>query len=399
MSNNQLNETADGHEHYKQLEDQYNVDVYPKRDITIVRGAGAQLFDDSGKAYIDCAAGIGVASVGHANAAVAKAVAGQAQTLITCPGIFYNDKRAALLEKLVTLAGGRITQAFLCNSGTEAVEGALKFARHATGKTRIVSAMRGYHGRTMGALSATHKKEYRDPFQPLPGGFAYAPYNKLDKLEAALDDDTAAVLLEPVQGEGGIRPGDTEYFQAVRALCDRTGTLLIVDEIQTGFCRTGEFFASEHFGLEPDMMCVAKAMAGGVPMGAVLASERIGSLRGLHGSTFGGNPLSCAAALAAIDFMETHNLAGRAKELGDYLLGELRQRSWPKVREVRGLGLMIGIELKERVQPILVKLMERGILALPAGPTVLRLLPPLVIERAELDTVIDALDSILGQAG
>jgi LysW-gamma-L-lysine/LysW-L-ornithine aminotransferase len=396
MNHEHMSEAHQGHVHYKQIEDQYNIDVYPKRDITIVRGAGAILFDDAGKAYIDCAAGIGVASVGHANAAVAQAVAEQARTLITCPSIFYNDKRAALLEKLVKLAGGRITQAFLCNSGTEAVEGALKFARHATGKTRIVSAMRGYHGRTMGALSATHKKEYREPFQPLPGGFSYVPFNKLDKLEAAIDDDTAAVLLEPVQGEGGIRPGDAEYFQAVRALCDRTGTLLIVDEIQTGFCRTGEVFASRHFELEADVMCVAKAMAGGVPMGAVLASERIGSLRGLHGSTFGGNPLSCAAALATIDYMETHDLAGRARELGTYLLAQMRQRNWPKVREVRGLGLMVGIELKERVQPILVELMERGILALPAGPTVLRLLPPLVIERAELDTVLKALDSLLG---
>ena len=380
---------------YQAIETQYSVDIYPKRDVTVVRGKGATLWDDKGNTYIDCAAGIGVASVGHGNEAVAQAIAAQAGELITCPGIFYNNVRAELLKKLVTLAPERLTKAFLCNSGTEAIEGALKFARHTTGKHKIVSAMRGYHGRTMGALSATHKKEYREPFQPLPGGFSFVPFNKLEKLEAAIDDETAAVLLEPVQGEGGIRPGDAEYFAAVRKLCDERGLLLMVDEVQTGFCRTGSFFASEQFGLDPDVMCVAKAMAGGVPMGAVLVSDRIESLRGLHGSTFGGNPLACAAALATIQYMEDHNLALAARESGEYFLSQLNIDSMSKVRDVRAHGLMIGIELKERVQATLLELMERGILALPAGPTVLRLLPPLVIEREQLDIVAGALNELL----
>lgn len=380
---------------YQATETEYSIDIYPRRDVTIVRGEGARLWDAQGNDYIDCAAGIGVASVGHANAAVAEALAQQAATLITCPGIFYNDVRATLLKKLVSLAPASITQAFLCNSGTEAVEGALKFARHATGRSNIISAMRGYHGRTMGALSATHKKEYREPFQPLPGGFSYVPYNKVDKLAAALDDNTAAVLLEVVQGEGGIRPADADYLKRARELCDERGALLIVDEVQTGFCRTGRMFACEHFGLQPDLLCVAKAMAGGVPAGAVLASGRIGSLRGLHGSTFGGNPLAAAAGLAAIEFMESHGLAARAQAAGERFVSALDASSLTKVRDVRALGLMIGIELKERAQPLILELMERRILALPAGPTVLRLLPPLVITDEELDAVAAALRELL----
>ena len=380
---------------YQAIEDQYSLDVYPRRDLTIVRGAGATLWDTEGKAYIDCAAGIGVASVGHANPAVAAAITAQANTLITCPGIFYNDVRARLLEQLVTLAPASLIHAFLCNSGTEAIEGAIKFARHATGKHRIISAMRGYHGRTMGALSATHKKEYREPFQPLPAGFAFVPYNKLDKLADAIDDETAAVLLELVQGEGGIRPADAQYVKAVRELCHSRGVLLIVDEVQTGFCRTGKFFACEHYDLQPDILCVAKAMAGGVPMGAVLTGERIGPLRGLHGSTFGGNPLACAAALATINFMREQQLAVHAARLGELFVKNLDATKLNKVREVRALGLMIGIELKERAQPLIVELMERGILALPAGPTVLRLLPPLVIEEHDLEHVATTLRELL----
>lgn len=388
-------EDSDSAMDYQALEDQYSLDVYPKRNITLVRGAGAHVWDDKDKRYIDCAAGIGVASVGHANPAVAAAITAQANTLITCPGIFYNDVRAKLLEKLVNLAPASLERAFLCNSGTEAVEGAIKFARHATGKHGIISAMRGYHGRTMGALSATHKKEYREPFQPLPAGFSFVPYNKLDKLEAAINDDTAAVLLEPVQGEGGIRPADTSYMRAVSQLCKDHGVLLMIDEVQTGFCRTGKFFASEHSDLQPDILCVAKAMAGGVPMGAVLTSERIGSLRGLHGSTFGGNPLASAAALATIDFMLSEKLAERATALGKTFAKTLNASSLSKVRDVRIIGLMVGIELKERAQPFIIELMERGILTLPAGPTVLRLLPPLVIDEDDLKHVATTLRELL----
>lgn len=380
-----------------EMEERYSIDIYPKRDITLVSGSGATVTDDQGRDYIDCAAGIGVASVGHANPKVAAALADQATRLITCPGIFPNDVRARLLELLVSIAPAGLERAFLCNSGTEAVEAALKFARHSTGRTNVVSAMRGYHGRTMGALSATHKKEYREPFQPLPGGFSYVPYNKIDKLDAAVDDDTAAVIIELVQGEGGVRPATAEFVTAVREITSRKGALLIVDEVQTGFCRTGAMFACDHHGLMPDMLCVAKAMAGGVPMGAVLANDRIGPLRGLHGSTFGGNPLACAAAIAAIGFMRDENLADRAEAAGARLEAALADRLPASVREFRRTGLMVGLELRERVQPYLVKLMEAGVLALPAGPTVLRLLPPLVITDEQIDRVASLLVSVLSE--
>ncbi len=380
---------------YQALEDQYGLDVYPKRDVTIVRGEGARLWDINDKEYIDCAAGIGVASVGHANPDVAQALAEQASRLVTCPGIFYNDVRSRLLERLVSLAPHGLERAFLCNSGSEAIEGALKAARHSTGRPEIVSAMRGYHGRTMGALSATFRKEYREPFQPLPGGFSFAAFNNIEKLKAAVNENTAAVVLEPVQGEGGIRPGKPEFFEAARTICDDAGALLIVDEIQTGFCRTGSFFASDQLGIEPDIMCVAKAIAGGVPMGAMLVNDKVKPLRGLHGSTFGGNPLACAAALAAIDFMLREDLAEQAREKGARFVEQLRAGEVSRIRDVRQLGLMIGIEMKERVQPFLVALMDRGVLALPAGPTVLRLLPPLVISEDQIDTVAEAVREVL----
>ena len=338
-----------------------------------------------------------MASVGHANPAVAQAIAEQARILVTCPGIFYNDRRAELLEKLVSIAPPGLTRAFLCNSGAEAVEAALKFARLATGRSGIVSAMRGFHGRTMGALSATFKKDYREPFLPLVPGFSFVPFGNADKLRAAVGEDTAAVLLEPVQGEGGVRPAEPGYLQAVRSACDEAGALFILDESQTGFCRTGRMFACERYGVEPDLLCLAKAIAGGVPMGAVLAGDRMPPLIGKHGTTFGGNPLACAAALAAIRFMENERLAERAERLGARFRKRISEEPLSRVRAVRQLGLMIGIELRERARPYLERLMENGVLALPAGSTVIRLLPPLVITEAQVDEVADALVAALAR--
>ena len=278
----------------RETERRYALEVFPKRDITIVKGSGAEVWDDRGRRYIDCVAGIGVASVGHANPAVAEALAAQARTLVTCPGIFYNDVRARLLKKLAAVAPPGLSRGFLCNSGAEAVEAAIKFARLTTGRTGIVSAMRGFHGRTLGALSATYKKEYRELFRPLVPGFSFTPFNKPDKLREAVGEDTAAVLIEPVQGEGGIRPASPEYLRAAREVCDETGAMLVLDEIQTGFCRTGRMFACERYGVVPDMLCLAKGIAGGVPMGAVLGDDRVRPPPGKHGTTFGGNPLACA---------------------------------------------------------------------------------------------------------
>ena len=378
----------------KELEDRFGSGVYSKRPLAIVRGQGAHLWDSDGKEYIDCAGGQGAANLGHANPAVAAAIARQAQTLISCPEMFYNDQRAQLVEKLCSITGmGRV---FLCNSGTEAVEAAIKFARLFSGRTEIVAAMRGFHGRTMGALSATWEKKYREPFEPLVPGFRHIAYNDLEALETAVDDKTAAVLLEVVQGEGGVRPGDPAFLLKAQELCRQKGALLILDEIQTGFGRTGALFAFQHYGLQPDLLCLAKSIGGGIPMGAALFQERLGELpQSVHGSTFGGNPLACAASLAAIDFIETNHLVERSKELGGWFQAELSKIQSPLIREVRGKGLMVGIELKQKVTPFLHELMGRGIMALPAGLTVLRFLPPLVIEKDDLAQVASAVAEVL----
>lgn len=380
---------------YKKLHQNYELDVYPKRDIVIVRGKNAKVWDDKGDEYIDCAAGIGVANVGHCNDKVVEAISRQAETLITLPGIFYNDKRAVLLKKLVDIAPGSITRAFLCNSGTEAMEAALKFTRFNTKKTEFICAMRGFHGRTMGSLSGTYKEAYREGFGPLIEGFSFVPYNNFEKLESAVTSNTAGIILELVQGEGGINIADKEFILNVRELCDNKGIMFIVDEIQTGFCRTGRFFASEYYDLNPDIMTVAKGIAGGFPVGAVLCSDKISMPVGKHGTTFGGNPLACAAAIAAIDFMIENKLYEQAETKGKYFVDKLKQEELSKVREIRNLGLMIGIELKEKVKSFLQELMERNILVLPAGLTVLRLLPPLTISTEELDIVADKLIEIL----
>jgi acetylornithine/LysW-gamma-L-lysine aminotransferase len=382
----------------RDLESQHTSGLYTKRPLSIVRGEGARLWDSDGNMYIDCVGGQGTANLGHANAAVADAIAAQARTLISCPEMFYNDQRAQLMQRLVSIAPDGLQRVYLCNSGTEAVEAALKFARLRTGRTEVVAAMRGFHGRTLGALSATWEKKYREPFEPLVPGFGHILYNDLAALDAALNDRTAAVILEAVQGEGGVRPGTPEFLLGAQRLCRERGAMLIIDEVQTGFGRTGAVFACQHYGLQPDLLCLAKSIAGGVPMGAVLMGERVGQLPPqVHASTFGGNPLACAAALAALEFLEAHHLADRAAELGAWFLARLKRIQSPVVREVRGLGLMVGIELKHKVTPYLQALMGKRVLALPAGLTVMRFLPPLVISQDELAQVADAVDQTLTQ--
>src|SRR5579883_694378 len=380
-------------------ENAYTSGVYGKRQVAVVRGQGALVWDAEGREYIDCTAGYGVANIGHARPEIAAALAAQAQRLISCPELFYNDMRASLLERLAQLTPEGLDHIFLCNSGTEAIEGALKFARLATGRTGIVAMLRGFHGRSMGALSATWEPHYREPFAPLVPGFTHVRYNDLAAAEKAIGEDTAAVLIELVQGEGGVHPATPDYVRGLAQICRERGALLIVDEVQTGFGRTGQLFACQHYDLQPDILCLAKSIAGGLPMGAiclgprVLASGRIG--KGVHGTTFGGNPLACAAALTTLDILEHEDLAGRAAELGEYALQRLRQMRAPIIREVRGRGLLLGIELRAKVQPYLERLGERGVLALPAGPQVLRLLPPLVITRAQLDQALNTIEEVL----
>ncbi len=397
MTNRQTGKSANQQINtWVELEASYTSGVYTKRPLVIVRGEGARVWDAQGREYIDCVGGNGVVNVGHCHPRVVAAIKEQTGRLITCPESFYNDRRAELQAELVRIAPPGLERVFLCNSGTEAVEGAIKFARLVAGRPGIIAAKNSFHGRTMGALSATWRPQYRQPFEPLVPGFAHVPHNDADALEEAIGDDTAAVILEVVQGEGGVKPGRGDYLRRVQALCQERGALFIVDEVQTGFGRTGRMFACEHHGLEPDMLCLAKAIAGGIPMGAVLLGSRVGKLLSrAHGSTFGGNPLACAAALATIRTIEEEALPQRAAELGGYFLSRLRDLDSPLVREVRGLGLMVAIELKRRAGPYLAALMERGVLALSAGPIVMRFLPPLVISEEDVDTVVERVAEVL----
>ncbi len=379
----------------QELEQTYELGVYSRRDIVLVRGRGARLFDENGREYIDCAANVGVSNIGHGNEAVARAVHEQYLILGNCYSMFYNPVRARLAQKLASLAPGNLNKVFFCNSGAEANEAAIKFARASTGRSEIIAAMRGFHGKTMGALAATWGPEYQKPFAPMLPGLKHVPYNNFAKLEAAVGGNTAAILLEVVQGEGGVRIGDKDYFQKVRQICDANEVLLIIDEVQTGFGRTGTLFACEQF-VEPDMLCLAKSLAGGIPMGAVLCNDRIKVPVKSHTSTFGGNPTACAAALASVDVIEKEGLVEKSKTLGEYFLKELRDFKSSKIREVRGLGLMLGIELKEKAGPYVQKLTEKGVIVLLAGATVIRLLPPLVITKEEIDTVVEALKETLG---
>ena len=378
----------------RSVEQKYELPVYPRRDIVLVRGKGSRLYDDQGREYIDCASNVGVSNIGHGNEVVARAIYEQYMALGNCYGMFYNPVRARLAEKLAAVAPVGLDRVFFCNSGAEAIEAALKFARATTGRPEIIAAMRGFHGKTMGALAATWGPEYQKPFAPMLPGLKHVPFNNFGKLEAALNEKTAAVLLEIVQGEGGVRVGDREYFRQVRKLCSTKGTILIIDEVQTGFGRTGSLFACEQF-VPPDILCLAKSLAGGIPMGAVICSDAITVPVKSHTSTFGGNPTACAAALASLQVIEQEGLVENAAALGAYLLEKLKRMETNKIREVRGLGLMIGIELKEKAGPYVQALMEKGVIALLAGANVIRLLPPLVISREEIDRVVSAIEEIL----
>ena len=377
-------------------EDAHTSGLYTKRPLVIVRGDGALLYDEDGREFIDCVGGQGSANLGHGNAAVADAIAAQARTLASCTELFYNDRRAELYDVLAAVFPASLDRMFLCNSGTEAVEGAFKFARAATKRHGVVATMRGFHGKTMGALSATWGPEYRDVFGPLVPGFSHVPFNRVETLDAAITTETAAFIVELVQGEGGVRPAAREFIEEAARLCRERGALLLFDEVQTGFCRTGTMFALEQYEVVPDILCLAKSIAGGLPMGAIAFSRAVGDLpKRSHSSTFGGNPLACAAAIAAIGEMRRLDLATRARERGAQLLAGLRAMRTDKVREVRGLGLLVGLELKENAGPTLKALQDEGVLALGAGPTVVRYLPPLVISAAQIDRVLAATAKVL----
>jgi LysW-gamma-L-lysine/LysW-L-ornithine aminotransferase len=378
-------------------EDLHTSGVYSKRPLTLVRGEGCTVWDEAGNSYLDMTSGQGVALLGHSHPTVADAVAQQAQTLITCPEIFYNDRRAELYDLLSSLLPGDINRFFLCNSGAEAVEGALKAANLLTGRSGVIAAKRSFHGRTLGALSLTWNPKYREPFLAWTiSDVTHVAYNDLEQAAQVINEKTAAVVVEVVQGEGGVYPADVAYLQGLRQLCDEHGALLILDEIQTGLGRTGSWFAFQHAGIQPDIVVLGKGIAGGLPMGVVCWREALGQLpKGSHGSTFGGNPLVCSAAIATLQTLRDENLPEHAGRLGEWLLDQLRTLEIAQIREVRGLGLMVGIELRGRVTPVLQTLQQLGVLALPAGLNVLRFLPPLIVTQGELERMVGAVNRAL----
>ena len=384
--------------HWLEVEKQHDSGVYNKHDVVIVRGKGAHVWDSEGNEYIDCVGGYGVANLGHSNPAVVEAVKKQAETLMVLPQTLPNDKRAEFYAALTGILPKELRRVFPCNSGTEANEAAIKFAMMATGKRKFVAAMRGFSGRTLGSVALTYEPKYREPFGPYGHEVVFVPYNNVEALREAVDTNTAAVFLEPVQGEGGVRPATLEILQAARQVTQERGALLILDEIQTGMGRTGKRWGFEHFGVVPDIVTMAKALGGGVPIGAAVMTEAVANAmpKGGHGGTFGGNPLAMAAGVAAIRYLEDTRLWERAAELGPWFMEELRQIDSPKVREVRGLGLMVGMELKEKSAPYITQLeREHHVLTLAAGPTVIRFLPPLVISKEDLERVVEAVRSVL----
>ncbi len=379
------------------LEQKYEMNLYPKRGIALARGEGEFVWDSDGKKYIDCTTGVGVAILGHAHPAVVAAVSNQAKTIMTCYQPFYHEQRGLLEQKLVQLFGGN-GKVMLSNSGTESVEAAIKLARRHTKRKGFVAAMNAFHGRSSGALSLTFKDKYRAPFEPLLAPVVRVRYNDIESLKSAVTGETAAVVLEAIQGEGGIRPAKEEYLKAARDICTDRGALLVMDEVQTGVGRTGRFFAFEHFGIQPDVVCLAKGLGGGVPIGATIAREEVATFTPLeHGTTFGGNPLACASANAVLATIERVGLLAKVGEDGAYFMQKLQAAlaSKSEYREVRGMGLMVAVEMKIPVKEPLAALAKNGVLALPAGERVLRFLPPFIIQRSSIDSVVETTATVV----
>ena len=380
-------------------EDQFMGNLYQRFPVTIEKGVGAHVWDIDGKEYIDCMGGYGVALVGHQNQRVNNAIKKQLDKIITVHSSLYNKTREEFLKMLIGLAPKGLTQVHLNNSGAEAIEAAIKFARKFTGKKGMVAMKGSYHGKSFGALSLTFGPKYRKPFEPLVEKVSFASFGDIESLRSVIDDDTAFVILEPIQGESGIIVAPEGFLQEVRKLCDEKGILLIFDEIQAGLGRTGRLWACDHWNTAPDILCLAKGIAGGVPMGATLVRPDIlaSMNKGEHSSTFGGNPISCAAGIAALKALTEDGLIENSEKMGKIFregLEKLKEKH-TMIREIRGKGLMIGIEMKFEIKDILMGLIKEGILMLYSGRNILRILPPLVISEEDITKVLHVLDSIL----
>ena len=380
-------------------EDQFMGNLYQRFPVTIEKGVGAHVWDVDGKEYIDCMGGYGVALVGHKNQRVNDAIKEQIDKIITVHSSLYNKTREEFLKTLIGLAPEGLTQVHLNNSGAEAIEAAMKFARKFTGKKGMIAMKGSYHGKSFGALSLTFNPKYRKAFAPLVEKVSFASYGDMESLRSVIDDDTAFVILEPIQGESGIIVAPEGFLQEVRKLCDEKGIVLIFDEIQAGLGRTGRLWACDHWNTAPDILCLAKGIAGGVPMGATLVRPDIlaSISKGEHSSTFGGNPISCAAGTAALKAITEDGLIENSEKMGKLFregLEKLKEKH-TMIREVRGKGLMIGIEMKFEVRDILMALIKKGVLMLYSGRNILRILPPLVISEDDVTKVLHALDSTL----
>lgn len=380
-------------------EDDYMGGLYQRFPVTVEKGVGAHVWDVDGKEYIDCMGGYGVAIVGHQNKRVTKAIKDQVDKIITVHSSLYNKTREEFLKTLIGLAPKGLTQVHLNNSGAEAIEAAIKFARKFTGKKGMVAMKGSYHGKSLGALSLTFNPKYKKAFEPLVEKVSFASFGDIESLRSTIDEDTAFVILEPIQGESGINVAPDGFLQEVRKVCDEKGVLLIFDEIQAGLGRTGRLWACDHWNTVPDILCLAKGIAGGVPMGATLVRPDIlaSMSKGEHSSTFGGNPLSCAAGIATLQALTEDGLIENSEKMGKLFregLEKLKEKH-TIIREIRGKGLMIGVELKFEVKDILMNLMKEGVLMLYSGRNILRILPPLVITKEDITKVLETLDVVL----
>ncbi len=387
----------------KRLDADYLLPVYARLPVTLVRGQGVKVWDANGKEYLDFLAGIATNALGHCHPKMVAAIQEQAATLIHTAGYYFTAPVAKLAEKLTQISG--MDRVFFGNSGAEAVECAIKISRKwgkshgGMNKYGIVAAQKSFHGRTMAAVTATGQPKYQEPFAPMVQGFTHVPFNNIDALTAAVTDDTCAVILEPIQGEGGVYPAHKAYLEAARKLCDKHQALLIFDEVQTGIGRTGKWFAYEHYGVVPDILTSAKALGGGFPIGACLArgEAALTLVPGDHGSTYGGNPLACATALAVLNTIEEEHLLANAAAMGAYFVQRLSEPPFrDKIAEIRAMGLMIGVELKAPdAKRVLMECLERGLLLSAIGDHTLRLVPPLNVTRSEIDAALAILAAVV----
>lgn len=380
-------------------EDSFLINLYQRFPVTIHRAQDATVWDSDGNEYIDCMGGYGVAIIGHCNREVIKAITEQMNKVMVCHMSTYNDSRLQFLSKLKSIAPEKLDRIFFSNSGAESIEAALKFSRKYTQKTGIISMFGGYHGKTFGALSVTHNAKYRKSFNPLLEGVKFVPFGDIPSLTDAIDESTGTVILEPIQGESGIIMPPEGYVKAVRDLCTEKNLVLIFDEIQTGLGRTGKMWAGQNWNAVPDIMCIAKGIASGVPAGVTFVKEEIAKCMNLgeHSSTFAGNPIACSAGNATIDTIIREDLVTKASDTGTYFknkLVELKQKH-PIIRDVRGVGMMLALESRFDVRDILMDGIKRGLLMLYSGRTIIRLLPPLVMKKEEVRRAIDIMDDIL----